>query len=367
VSKGRRDRVNPWTYVFLVALLVPFLFPLGWMLLSSLKTQVQNTAYPPVWLFTPTLANYREVFQKNPFFTFTVNSLVVALGSTGLALLFGLPGAYAIARFKRTGIALGILTGVGGFFDVGNLATSGQAGASFRFQLIWALLLATVLVILLVEMSGRFAAVTKKALPDAIREHFGFGAWVVPFVVLTLVHFLVLATEIGGICFALHLVSGLPTAVWALPVGAAVWLFLWRAKFNTIENSTSLLGLLTATDILGERGFQVSIERHTKRDDLNVADLMTPAAEVEVLALADVAGARVGHVLETLRRSGRQHALVVEHDVIPARGPLDKPLRRAMVRGIFSLSQIARQLGVAVQTSGEVARTFAEIESALGR
>jgi multiple sugar transport system permease protein len=110
VSKGRRDRVNPWTYVFLVALLVPFLFPLGWMLLSSLKTQVQNTAYPPIWFFTPTLANYREVFQKNPFFTFTVNSLVVALGSTGLALLFGLPGAYAIARFKRTGIGLGILT-----------------------------------------------------------------------------------------------------------------------------------------------------------------------------------------------------------------------------------------------------------------
>src|SRR6266436_2241381 len=110
VSGGGRDRVNPWTYVLLVLLLIPFLFPLGWMLLSSLKTQVQNTAYPPVWLFTPTLANYREVFQKNPFFTFTVNSLVVALGSTGLALLFGLPGAYAIAKFKRTGIALGIVT-----------------------------------------------------------------------------------------------------------------------------------------------------------------------------------------------------------------------------------------------------------------
>jgi len=110
VSKGRRDRVNPWTYVLLAALLIPFLFPLGWMFMSSLKSQVQNTAYPPVWVFMPTLANYREVFQKNPFFTFTVNSLVVALGSTGLALLLGLPGAYAIARFKRTGIALGILT-----------------------------------------------------------------------------------------------------------------------------------------------------------------------------------------------------------------------------------------------------------------
>jgi multiple sugar transport system permease protein len=109
-SGGGRDRVNPWTYALLVVLLIPFLFPLGWMLLSSLKTQVQNTAYPPVLVFTPTLGNYREVFQKNPFFTFTVNSMVVALGSTGLALLLGLPGAYAIARYKRTGIALAILT-----------------------------------------------------------------------------------------------------------------------------------------------------------------------------------------------------------------------------------------------------------------
>jgi multiple sugar transport system permease protein len=109
-SSWRQDRVRARTYVLLMALLIPFLFPLGWMLLSSLKTQVQNTAYPPVWIFTPTLGNYREVFQKNPFFTFTVNSMVVAAGSTGLALVLGLPGAYAIARFKRTGIALGILT-----------------------------------------------------------------------------------------------------------------------------------------------------------------------------------------------------------------------------------------------------------------
>src|SRR5436190_7436485 len=109
-SSWRQDRVSARTYVLLVVLLIPFLFPLGWMFLSSLKTQVENTAYPPVLIFTPTLANYREVFQKNPFFTFTVNSLVVAAGSTGLALLLGLPGAYAIARFKRTGIALGILT-----------------------------------------------------------------------------------------------------------------------------------------------------------------------------------------------------------------------------------------------------------------
>jgi hypothetical protein len=72
---------------------------------------------------------------------------------------------------------------------------------------------------------------------------------------------------------------------------------------------------------------------------------------VEVIALADVEAARVGHALETLRRAGRQHALVVD--------------REGMVRGIFSLSQIARQLGIALPGGGEVARTFSEIEAAI--
>ena len=88
----RHSGESPWTYLLLVLILLPFLFPLAWMLLSSLKTQVQNTAYPPVWVFTPTLNNYREVFLKNPFFTFTLNSLIVAAGSTGLALVLGLAG-----------------------------------------------------------------------------------------------------------------------------------------------------------------------------------------------------------------------------------------------------------------------------------
>ena len=153
------------------------------------------------------------------------------------------------------------------------------------------------------------------------------------------------------------------------PIGGANQFMIARGVrlLLVVDEHENVLGVLTATDILGERGMQVAIERRTKRDELNVADLMTPASGVEVLALSDVEGARVGHVLETLRRSGRQHALVVDQEVIPARGALDKPLRRAMVRGIFSLSQIARQLGVAVQTGGEVARTFSEIESALGR
>jgi signal-transduction protein with cAMP-binding, CBS, and nucleotidyltransferase domain len=120
-----------------------------------------------------------------------------------------------------------------------------------------------------------------------------------------------------------------------------------------VDDQENVLGVISATDILSERPMRVAIERGLRRDELTVADVMTPAAQVEVIAYHALQGARVGHVLETLRRAGRQHALVVEHD------------GRAMVRGIFSLSQIARQLGVAVQTGGEVARTFSEIESAI--
>ena len=133
-----------------------------------------------------------------------------------------------------------------------------------------------------------------------------------------------------------------------------------------IDEHESVLGLLTATDILGEKMMRVAMERGVPRGDLTVADIMTPARKVEVLALADVEGARVGHVLETLRRAGRQHALVVDFDTMPAKSLIDPPVRRTMVRGIFSISQVARQLGVSLQSVGEVARTFSEIEAALG-
>jgi len=131
------------------------------------------------------------------------------------------------------------------------------------------------------------------------------------------------------------------------------------------DEHESVLGVLTASDILSEKPMRAAIDRGLRRDELTVADVMTPAEQVEVIAYADVEGARVGHVLETLRRGGRQHALVVDFDQIPSGRPLTPPAQRTMVRGIFSISQIARQLGVAVPAGAEVARTFSEIESAI--
>jgi CBS domain-containing protein len=134
-----------------------------------------------------------------------------------------------------------------------------------------------------------------------------------------------------------------------------------------VDDGEVVLGVLTATDILGEKAVRVAIERGLKRDELTVADIMTGAGDVEVLAIADVQAARVGHVVETLRRAGRQHALVAEQEPVPPRQSFDPPAKRTFVRGIFSISQVARQLGIAAPVGGEVARTFSEIESAIAR
>ena len=121
-----------------------------------------------------------------------------------------------------------------------------------------------------------------------------------------------------------------------------------------IDDHETVLGVITATDILSEKPMRVATERGLRRQDLSVADVMTPAAQVEAIAFNELRGMHVGHVLETLRRAGRQHALVVESEG-----------GRSLVRGIFSLSQIARQLGITLSGETEVARTFSEIESAI--
>ena len=134
-----------------------------------------------------------------------------------------------------------------------------------------------------------------------------------------------------------------------------------------VDERETVLGVVTATDVLGEKALRIATDRSMKRGELTVGDIMTPARQVEVIALSDIEGARVGHVLETLRRAGRQHALVVDFDAIAPKSLLDAPVKRTMVRGILSISQLARQLGIVLQTAGEVARTFSEIELAVGR
>jgi len=91
-------------------LMAPTVFFFYWMISLSLKTDVDNLAYPPVLLPRAlTFANYVYVFANSHLLRFAVNSTVVAVGSTLLALLLGVPAAYGIARSRRYGSALFIL------------------------------------------------------------------------------------------------------------------------------------------------------------------------------------------------------------------------------------------------------------------
>jgi predicted transcriptional regulator len=130
-----------------------------------------------------------------------------------------------------------------------------------------------------------------------------------------------------------------------------------------------ILGLITATDILGEKVVQAMLERGVSRQEVLVHEIMTPRAGLEAINMHEVLGAKVGHVLSTLKQAGRQHAIVVEihepsfHEQLIMHPQVSAP---QTVRGLFSTTQIARQLGLNLQ-SVELATTFAEVEVMLGR
>src|SRR5918911_4284449 len=119
---------------------------------------------------------------------------------------------------KIVEIALGIVTSVGGFLEIGSIATAAQAGAQFSFQLIWAITLGGICVIFLVEQSGRMAAVSGHTIPGAIRERFGSNYFLFLLIVLGGVCLLVLAAEMGGVCVALEIATGIRFQWWAVPV-----------------------------------------------------------------------------------------------------------------------------------------------------
>lgn len=148
-------------------------------------------------------------------------------------------------------VTLGIVTSIGGFLEVGSIATSAQAGAAFGYQLIWAIVLGTIVLSFLVEMSGRLAAMSKHTIPGAVRDRFGYDFYVIPLVLLTLVIFLVLASEIGGAALALQMVTGIDYRWWAIPVMLFGWLLLWKGPFSIVERWVPLIGLVTVVFLVG--------------------------------------------------------------------------------------------------------------------
>lgn len=124
-----------------------------------------------------------------------------------------------------------------------------------------------------------------------------------------------------------------------------------------VDRDSLVVGLITARDTQGERPVQLVHELGGRFEDLQVRDVMTPREAIDLIDIRDVMRAEVRDIVATLKDQGRQHALVAETD------PITGQIR---ICGIFSATQIGRQLGLPVQTF-EVAKTFAEIQAALAR
>lgn len=106
-----RKWANNAALVFAVFVVVtPAIFVMLWMLSLAFKNEIDNIAYPPVWIpRPPTLDNYRQVFARSPFGLYTVNSIIVSGSATLFGLLVGVPAAYGIAKGKALGMGMLIM------------------------------------------------------------------------------------------------------------------------------------------------------------------------------------------------------------------------------------------------------------------
>ena len=152
---------------------------------------------------------------------------------------------------KWTELALGVVTSIGGFLEVGSIATSAQAGAEFGYQLAWVLVLGTLGLAFLMEMTGRLSAISRRTYVDHLREGFGVRFFMAPLIAVLLVSLLVLASEIGGVSIALQMATGIGFRWWAVPVAIVGWALLWRGTFGLVEQGTAMLGLTSLVFAVG--------------------------------------------------------------------------------------------------------------------
>jgi len=144
---------------------------------------------------------------------------------------------------KVFNIALGILAAIGGFVDIGDLVFNVSAGATFGYQLLWVVVIGVIGIIVYSEMCGRVAAVSGKAVFDAVRERLGFRTGLAALISAQVVNLMTLTAEIGGVAICLQLLSGLPYRWLILFAGVVLMVVVWTTSFDWIERIFGYGGL----------------------------------------------------------------------------------------------------------------------------
>ena len=123
------------------------------------------------------------------------------------------------------------------------------------------------------------------------------------------------------------------------------------------DRDDNIIGIISASDIQGERAFKLSHDTGLTRAQIRVEMLMVPLAEVMAMDMITVNDARVGHIINSLRKLERHHTLVVEED---------QDTGEQVIRGLFSITHISKLLGHDVSDAEYAAHSLAEVQHELG-
>jgi manganese transport protein len=144
---------------------------------------------------------------------------------------------------KYLQIALGVLSAIGGFVDIGDLVFTTSAGALFGYQLIWAVILSVIGIVVFAEMSGRVATVTKRPVFSAVRQRMGFGLGLMTLIGSQIVNVLTLAAEAGGVALVISLLFNVSYPALLAPAFLFLAVVIWVTPFAWIERIFGYLGL----------------------------------------------------------------------------------------------------------------------------
>jgi Mn2+/Fe2+ NRAMP family transporter len=139
-------------------------------------------------------------------------------------------------------LALGIIAAIGGFVDIGELVFNTQAGADFRYQLLWAVPVGVIGIVVFAEMTGRVATVSGRPVFDVVRMRMGLNVGLVTLVASLLINLLTLAAELGGAAIVLQLLFDLNISTLILLAVVALVLIVYFVPFGGIERIFGYLG-----------------------------------------------------------------------------------------------------------------------------
>lgn len=151
---------------------------------------------------------------------------------------------------KLLGITLGIMTALGGFVDFGQIVFTLQAGASFRYTLLWPVVLGTIAIIVYMEMCGRIAVIAREPVFAIVRDRLGKKLGFVVLVASNLLNLITCAAELGGLAIILHLLTRWPEKLLLAAVALAFGFIVALLRFAWIERIFGLAGLIMAVAVV---------------------------------------------------------------------------------------------------------------------